>query len=79
MKSAALPASSAAEVAADLVARRAKALRVHAQLCAEYGAPFRFFSSKDPLSELISALLSHRTKNADSHRAYQELRATLPT
>ena len=79
MKSAALPASSAAEVAADLAARRAKALRVHAQLCAEYGAPFRFFSSKDPLSELISALLSHRTKNADSHRAYQELRATLPT
>ena len=52
---------------------------VDARLCTEYGAPFRFFSTKDPLSELISALLSHRTKNADSHRAYQQLRATLPT
>ncbi|MEJ7659970.1 MAG: hypothetical protein WKG07_10275 [Hymenobacter sp.] len=27
----------------------------------------------------MSALLSHRTKNADSHRAYQQLRATFPT
>ena len=79
MKSAALPASSVAEAAVALAARCAKALRVHARLCAEYGAPFRFFSSKDPLSELVSALLSHRTKNADSHRAYQELRAILPT
>ncbi len=57
----------------------AKALLVHERLCAEYGAPFPFFSTKDPLSELISALLSHRTKNADSHRAYQQLRAALPT
>ena len=63
----------------DFAARQAKALWVHAQLCAEYGAPFPFFSTKDPLSELVSALLSHRTKNADSHRAYQELRAALPT
>ena len=60
-------------------ARQAKALLVHARLCTEYGAPFPFFSTKDPLSELVSALLSHRTKNADSHRAYQELRAILPT
>ena len=79
MKPAAAPASPLVDAVADLAARQAKALRVHAQLCAEYGAPFRFFSTKDPLSELISALLSHRTKNADSHRAYQELRATLPT
>ena len=56
-----------------------KALLVHERLCAEYGAPFSFFSTKDPLSELISALLSHRTKNADSHCAYQQLRAALPT
>jgi endonuclease-3 len=54
------------------------ALLAHTRLCAEYGAPFLFFSTKDPLSELISALLSHRTKNADSHRAYQQLRATFP-
>ena len=63
----------------DFPTRQAKALLVHARLCAEYGAPFRFFSDKDALSELISALLSHRTKNADSHRAYQQLRARFPT
>ncbi|HEX8350867.1 MAG TPA: endonuclease III, partial [Hymenobacter sp.] len=63
----------------DLDARRAKALLVHERLCAEYGAPFRFFSTKDPLSELISALLSHRTRNQESHRAYQQLVARFPT
>ena len=62
-------------LAPDFAARRIKALLVHKRLCAEYGAPFPFFSTKDPLSELVSALLSHRTKNADSHRAYQALRA----
>ena len=64
---------------ADEAAKRAMALWVHARLGAEYGAPFRFFSTKDPLSELVSALLSHRTRNAESHRAYQQLRAALPT
>ncbi|WP_315984806.1 endonuclease III domain-containing protein [Hymenobacter puniceus] len=66
-------------VDADTEARRQKALLVHERLCAEYGAPFPFFSTKDPLSELVSALLSHRTRNQDSHRAYQELRARFPT
>jgi endonuclease-3 len=64
---------------ADFDALQAKALLAHQRLCAVYGAPFLFFSTKDPLSELISALLSHRTKNADSHRAYQQLRTTYPT
>ncbi|GGF27702.1 endonuclease III domain-containing protein [Hymenobacter cavernae] len=63
----------------DLETLRAKALLVHERLCAEYGAPFPFFSTKDPLSELISALLSHRTRNQDSHRAYQQLVARFPT
>ncbi|WP_232066268.1 endonuclease III domain-containing protein [Hymenobacter sp. BT18] len=63
----------------EFAEHQAKALLVHARLCAEYGAPFRFFSTKDPLSELISALLSHRTRNQDSHRAYQQLRAHFPT
>ncbi|MBC7447479.1 MAG: Fe-S cluster assembly protein HesB [Hymenobacteraceae bacterium] len=53
-------------------------LWVHARLGAAYGAPFPFFSTKDPLSELVSALLSHRTKNAESHRAYQQMRVALP-
>ncbi len=50
----------------------------HERLGKLYGAPFRFFSVKDPLSELISAVLSHRTRNADSHRAYQQLTARFP-
>ncbi|HEX8384825.1 MAG TPA: hypothetical protein VF576_01505 [Rubricoccaceae bacterium] len=58
---------------------RAKALVVHDRLCAAYGCPVPFFSEKDPLSELVSALLSHRTKNADSHRAYVQLRERFPT
>ena len=62
----------------DFAARQTKALLVHERLCAQYGAPFRFFSTKEPLSELVSALLSHRTKNAESHRAYQELTAIFP-
>ena len=64
---------------ADFAVRQELALLAHRRLCAEYGAPFLFFSDKDPLSELISALLSHRTKNADSHRAYQQLLAAFPT
>ncbi len=52
---------------------------VHERLCQEYGAPFRFFSHKDALSELVSAVLSHRTRNQDSHKAYQQLRARFPT
>lgn len=64
---------------ADFASLQEKALLVHERLCQAYGAPFPFFSTKDPLSELISALLSHRTKNADSHRAYQQLRAQFPS
>ena len=52
-----------------------KALLVHDRLCAEYGCPIAYFHELDPLSELVSSLLSHRTKNADSHRAFQNLRA----
>ena len=52
-----------------------KVLVVHDRLCAEYGCPIAYFHELDPLSELVSSLLSHRTKNADSHRAFQNLRA----
>lgn len=51
-----------------------KALVVHDRLCQVYGCPIAYFSDRDPLSELVSALLSHRTRNADSHRAFQQLR-----
>ena len=60
-------------------ALRRKALEAHDLLCEAYGCPVPFFSDKDPLSELVSALLSHRTKNADSARAYRRLRERFPT
>ena len=58
---------------------RAKLLRVHDALCREYRCPIAYFAGLDPLSELISSLLSHRTKNADSARAFRTLRARFPT
>jgi endonuclease-3 len=59
-------------------ALRDKAMRVHERLCAEYGCPIAFFHTMDPLSELVSSLLSHRTKNRDSGRAFKQLRARFP-
>ena len=56
-----------------------KAIEIHDRLCAVYGCPISYFSDRDPMSELISALLSHRTKNADSHRAFQQLTQHFPT
>lgn len=56
-----------------------KALLVHQRLCAEYNCPIKFFASRDPLSTLVSALLSHRTKNADTGRAFRQLQASFPT
>lgn len=50
-----------------------KALLVHERLCKAYSCPIAFFRELDPLSELISSLLSHRTRNADSARAFSEL------
>ncbi|WP_224369772.1 endonuclease III domain-containing protein [Hyalangium versicolor] len=58
---------------------REKMLRVHERLCAVYGCPIPFFHELDPLSELVSALLSHRTRNRDSGRAFRELRERFPT
>jgi len=60
-------------------ALRGKALRVHALLCAEYHCPIAYFHEMDPLSELVSSLLSHRTRNADSGRAFRQLRERFPT
>jgi endonuclease-3 len=55
-----------------------KALVIHERLCAVYGCPIAYFHAFDPLSELISSLLSHRTRNADSGRAFKALRARYP-
>lgn len=56
-----------------------RVLRIHTRLCAEYHCPIAYFHNLDPLDELISSLLSHRTRNADSARAYRQLRAQFPT
>jgi endonuclease-3 len=56
-----------------------KAILVHQRLCAVYGCPIPYFSDHDPMSELIAAMLSHRTKNADSHRAFQQLMQQFPS
>ena len=59
--------------------RRVKAWMVHLILCEEYRCPVRFFHDMDPVSELVSSLLSHRTRNADSGRAFKALRERFPT
>jgi len=64
-----------APASADL---RAEALEVHRRLCDVFGAPIPYFHSLDPLSELVSSLLSHRTRNAESGRAFKALRARYP-
>ena len=65
---------------ADLkAAPEVRLLEVHDILCEHYGAPFPFFRDADPLSELVGSMLSHRTRNADSGRALENLRATFPT
>jgi len=57
---------------------RQKAILIHHRLCSEYGCPVPYFSNLDPLSELVSALLSHRTRNADAHRAFEQLTTRFP-
>lgn len=51
-----------------------KALEAHRRLCLQYGCPLRYFHDIDPMSELVSSLLSHRTLNRDSGRAFRALR-----
>jgi len=53
-----------------------KALAVDPLLADHYGAPFVPFSYRDPLSELVKALLSHRTRNAVSRAAFNNLEET---
>jgi endonuclease-3 len=51
----------------------------HRRLCEVYGCPIPYFHDLDPLDELVSSLLSHRTKNADSSRAFKQLKARYPS
>ena len=56
-----------------------RALLIDERLCAEYGAPFVPFSYRDPVSELVGSLLSHRTKNAVTRGAFQRLTEVYPS
>lgn len=56
-----------------------RALLIDERLCEEYGAPFVPFSYRDPVSELVGSLLSHRTKNAVTRSAFERLVSVLPS
>ncbi len=60
-------------------ALRAFALLVHDRLCTVYHCPIPYFHDLDPLSELVSSLLSHRTTNRSSGQAFRELRRRFAT
>lgn len=59
----------------DLAAR---ALAIHEALAPIHGAPVPYFQSLDPLTELISTMLNHRTRNRDAKAAFEALRARWP-
>jgi endonuclease III len=59
--------------------RAALALEAHRRLCAAYDCPIVYFHALPPLDELVSSLLSHRTRNADSARAFRTLRDRFPS
>ena len=62
----------------DQGAAREKLVLVHQRLCREYGCPVGYFHELTPLDELVSSLLSHRTRNSESGAAYKELRKRFP-
>lgn len=49
-------------------------LEVHHRLSTVYGSQIKYFHDLDPLSELVSALLSHRTRNSNSGKAFHNLK-----
>ena len=63
----------------DMTDPKQKVLAIQSRLCQEYGCPIEYFHNLDPLSELISSSLSHRTKNKDSGQAFKQLRVAFPT
>jgi endonuclease-3 len=54
-------------------AQEAFVLEVHHRLAAVYGSGIIYFHDLDPLSELVSSLLSHRTRNRESAKAFEAL------
>lgn len=58
--------------------REEKARRVHRLLLADYGTSLGR-PQRDPLSELIETVLSQHTSDANSVRAFEQLRAAFPS
>ncbi|PRY95258.1 endonuclease-3 [Hasllibacter halocynthiae] len=56
-----------------------KAVAIHERLCAVYGCPIDYFQHLDPLSELVSTLLNHRTRNRQAKAAFEALREAFPS
>jgi endonuclease III len=54
-------------------------LEVHHLLSEVYGRNIHYFHDLDPLSELVSALLSHRTKNNASGQAFKNVQQLFGT
>ena len=72
-----IPPASAGEPV-KMNAEREKLRLIHERLCREYGCPVGYFHELSPLDELVSSLLSHRTRNSESGAAYRELRRRFP-
>lgn len=56
-----------------------RALQIHDRLVAAYGEPQPGGERLDPVSELVSTILSQNTNDANRDRAYQTLQARFPT
>lgn len=59
------------------LSRKERALEVHHRLIEEYGEP-KWRQHMDPVSELVSTILSQNTNDANRDRAFQQLRARFP-
>ena len=58
--------------------RQERLQRVHELLIREYGRR-EWRPHRDPVGELIHTILSQHTSDVNSHRAFDSLRAALPT
>ena len=63
---------------ATIAAPRERLLEVHRRLCESFGCPIGYFHAHGPMEELVSSLLSHRTRNADSAQAFRNLKERFP-
>lgn len=52
---------------------RQQIVEIQSRLCPVYKCPIDYFHHLDPLSELVSAMLNHRTRNAEASKARRAL------